>query len=534
MRNVYILLFLFSFFLISSITVIPVYTISLYEIVNKGLSPISGNSKSISIVRGTPLLLLDETPSESDLFGDMLFVEVIQGTHIGKKGWIFEEFIYPITETNKRIFFYTKNDIIAQNRTISKNSILLYESNSSVNGTFALILKETTSNMTIIIGDLSQLRYFINIEHENRYRLHVNEKIIRVLDALTLLPVSNAGDKQYISDTMGYIYFDSPLKKTFSVYHDTYHNQTVPLTNSFTTVYLLPKNEETIRFKTPSTLLLALPYPDNKIISEAIILNDDVLPNDFIQSGDIYQYSFDFELQTIIPSDSMNSIGKTSGIFILVKPDYSGEDRNIVISNTNKETSNVFLMRNDGLSYRMTENSIQIAPGMYEVFFESCAGDVIGYRALKSFYSDTTITFNKSLNSSYQFFSTGETYKLTNYKDQNSLLPVQWNKNEVIVTFSDYLISLSYGNTVYYGVINNGSLSNTLTLLAISDFSVSPALFLPEITLQIQTDRMTDILFVDITQINIQYHTKIKSQKLPVRISELKKKLPLRLYFEKQ
>ncbi|HBD95774.1 MAG: hypothetical protein A2015_09900 [Spirochaetes bacterium GWF1_31_7] len=534
MRNLYIVMFLFNSFLIYSITVTPVSTISLYSTFNNGLSPISGNSKIISITPGTPLLLIEETPSESDLFGDMLFVEVMQGTYKGRKGWIFEEFIYPIADANIPVYFYVNNDIKTQNRTISKNSILLYESNSIINGTFALLLKETTSNMTIIIGDLSQLRYFINIEHENRYRLYVNDTIIRVLDALTLLPVNHAGEEKYISDTMGYIYWDNPLKNTITIHHDKYHNRTVNLNNSFTTVYLLPKNKETIRFKTPSTLLLALPCPDNKLISEAIILNDDILPEDFIQSGDIYQYSFDFELQTMFPSGTMNSTGKTSGIFIIVKPDYNDENRNVVISNTNKEISNVFLMRNDGLSYRMTENRIEIAPGVYEVFFESCAGDVIGHRTIKSYYTDTTITFNQTPNSTYQFFQTGETYKLTNFKKQNTLLPAQWNKDEMIATFSDYVISLSYANKTYYGVIHHGVQSNTLALLAISDFSISPTLFLPQITLEVQIDRMTDILFVDITDINIQYRTKMKFQKLPDTISELKKELPLRLYFEKQ
>ena len=104
----------------------------------------------------------------------------------------------------------------------------------------------------------------------------------------------------------------------------------------------------------------------------------------------------------------------------------------------------------------------------------------------------------------------------------------------MIATFSDYVISLSYANKTYYGVIHHGVQSNTLALLAISDFSISPTLFLPQITLEVQIDRMTDILFVDITDINIQYRTKMKFQKLPDTISELKKELPLRLYFEKQ
>lgn len=522
----------------SSVTLISYYSTRLYSEIREGLSPIKGSSINYEIKAGTPMRLITEILSDSPLTGDMLKVEVLQGIHKGKKGYIMEEFVYPVSDRKQKIYAYPKKNIIIRDRVIHRNSRLIYESHSITAGTFALLFKEESSNISVILGDLSQIRYYTGIEDENLYRLNNNERIIRVIDASTLLPVKNAGDYPFLSNEDGYIYIDIPEKEGLLISKKSYHSKPYKITRNFNSAYILP--EFNFPYKITGLSSLVFPFISDKELSvkEGIIMKNQSLPDTFITGSDIIHYSFDYELVNITPAPVTDTIGKSDGVFFSINPLEKTAGREVRITNNNREFSQAYMISENG-SYVKLSEEVSIRPGVYQIYYENCKGLDTASSITASIRADGDIsdiiknsrgfrTENKKVR--YDLFRDG-LFKLTHYKSNKNTFPAEITGNEIFLSIKNgvFEITPEKYSMKLIPVENN----NKIMLHLRSAENYTPLLSFPDIIFDIEFSLLADIIVIDITEIEVKRRVR-NSIEIPDLIKEIMSLMPIRLFLEEK
>ncbi len=216
---------IFSFRLLfseSPIYLVPIEKTFVYNNFFDSLYPFMYSTKIIKVDKNSLLKLLDEIDYENGFYGDILKVEVVKGYNKGKIGYILEEDVclsHESIKNNISVFF--ENDIVVDNQ----NKILKGTRCSIINSIIELgeevltlkFLSSSLNNLTLKYTKKNNIHFIINKESEILYHLRKNNKIVKIVNPNTLLPIENAVYNNVRSDKYGILYIDNNLNSKINL-----------------------------------------------------------------------------------------------------------------------------------------------------------------------------------------------------------------------------------------------------------------------------------------------------------------------------
>ena len=199
----------------------PIKNTMLYDNFTDTLYPFF-YSKLFKLDNKTSLKLINEIEYSNGLFGDILKVEVLDGYHKGKIGYILEEKVHINLISIKKgaqVFFKHDTYIYNNRLLIEKETKCSIEESRIESGKEVLTLRfssSTLKNLSIEYHNKNHIHFIINKSSEIAYYQRKGMSIVKIVDPNTLLPVEKASYNNSFSGSYGILYIDK--KENFPLY----------------------------------------------------------------------------------------------------------------------------------------------------------------------------------------------------------------------------------------------------------------------------------------------------------------------------